>query len=197
MTAARAVSVAVALAACARASAQGFWDPRPRHGGQATFGLGLIGASVAGGGASVSGAGGAGVQLVGELRIVERLAWDLRLGGFDTTMKAPAEIDYPDDSGSYALASTGLHYDVVRSYPWAAWLGAEATLHYASMEHYGYAVGGYGLGPALGADLDVAGPISLRASAHLSWPKLSSGYGDELGRARAFWAGVDLLYVMR
>src|SRR5512135_971442 len=128
--------VALALASTPRARADGFWDPRARHGGQATFGIGLIGASVSGGGPSVDGASGAGVQLVGEVRVTERLAWDLRLGGFWTPLGAPAEIAYPADDGDYSLASMGLHYDVATGGPWTLWAGAEATFHYASMSDY-------------------------------------------------------------
>ncbi len=191
----RFVLVALALTSAPAALADGFWDPRPRHGGQPTVGVGLIGGSVSGGGPSVDGANGSGVQLVGELRVTERLAWDLRLGGFWTRLGAPAEINYPADDGDHALASTGLHYDVASAGAWALWAGAEATLHYASMRHYAYSVAGIGWGPVLGADLVIAGPFALRASAHLSWATLQSSYDEKVGTARVFWGGIDLLYV--
>src|SRR5512138_2417827 len=136
------VAAAVALASAPIARAGGFWDPRPRHGGQGTFGIGVLGASVSGGGPSVAGASGSGVQLVGELRLVERLAWDLRLGGFWTPLGAPAEISYPADDGDWALASTGLHYDLAHHEAGVLWAGAEVTLHYAQMSHYVYGVAG-------------------------------------------------------
>ena len=192
----RFVLLVLTLASPPTARAAGFWDPRPRHGGQPALGIGLIGASVSGGGPSVAGASGSGVQLVGELRLTERLAWDLRLGGFWAPMGAPAEINYPADDGDYALASTGLHYDFASVDAWAFWMGAEATLHYASMSNYFYSVGGIGGGPVLGADLVVAGPLTLRARAHLSWVSLSSNYGDKVGTARVFSGGIDLLYVL-
>lgn len=193
----RFVPVALALVSIPSARAQSFWDPRPRHGGQATLGIGLIGASVSGGGASVDGASGRGMQLVIEVRLAERLAWDVRGGGFWTSLGAPAEIDYPADDGDYALLSTGLHYDLARGEAWSVWAGGEATLHYASMDEYFYSVSGIGVGPAFGADLVVAGPFTLRASAHLSWVSLENDYGDEVGTARVFSGGVDLLYVLR
>ncbi len=193
----RVLLVPVALAFASSARADGFWDPRERHGGQATFGIGVIGASVSGGGPSVEGASGGGVQLVGEVRVTERLAWDLRLGGFWTRIGAPAEINYPADDGDYALASMGLHYDVARRAPWTLWAGAEATLHYASMRHYVYSVAGVGGGPALGADLAIAGPIALRASAHLSWASLESSSEVKVGTATVLSGGVDLLWVLR
>jgi hypothetical protein len=193
----RFVPVALALTSIPSARAESFWDPRPRHGGQATLGIGLIGASVSGGGSSVDGASGRGVQVVGELRLTERLAWDLRAGGFWTSLGAPAEINYPADDGDYALASTGLHYDFARGDAWGVWAGAEATLHYASMTNYFYSVAGIGVGPVFGADLVVAGPLVIRASAHLSWVSLENDYDEKVGAARVFWGGVDLLYVLR
>jgi hypothetical protein len=186
-----------ALAAAGPALAQGYWDPRPHHGGQATLGVGLLLASVSGGPRAVDGASGAGLQILLDYRLTERLACDLRLGGFWPSLAAPEEISYPADDGDYSLLFTGLHYDVVSRAGGAFWVGLEVAVHYAQMEHYAYALGGLGVGPALGADLALRGPFALRFGAHLSWVSLESGQGEGFGTSVVFAGTADLLYVFQ
>ncbi len=197
MRLARLTALLALLAGAGPARGQGFWDPRPHHGGQVTLGAGLLLASVSGGPAAVAGAHGAGLQLLLDYRLAELLAFDLRLGGFSPSLGAPEEINYPPDDGDYSLLSIGLHYDVVTGSRGAIWVGAEVALHYAQMVHYAYAVSGIGLGPALGVDLLVSGPFALRLGAHLNWVSLESGYGGGFGRSLLSTGTVDLLYVFR
>lgn len=194
---ARLAVLLLGLAGAGPAWAQGFWDPRPHHAGQATLGGGLLLASVSGGPQAVAGATGSGLQVLLEYRFTERLAFDLRAGGFWTSLAAPAEISYPADDGDYSLLFTGLHYDVVSHPGGALWVGLEAAIHYAQMEHYGYTLGGIGAGPSLGADLVLRGPFVVRLGAHLSWVGLESGLGDRLGTSAVFAGTADLLYVFR
>jgi hypothetical protein len=162
-----------------------------------SLGAGFLGATVSGGPKAIEGAGGPGLSVLLDWRLAERLAFDLRAGGFYPPMAAPEEIAYPADDGDYALLFLGFHHDVLASGRAAAWLGLEVALHYAQMESYAYSLGGWGVGPSFGGDLALGGPFVLRVGGHLSWVSLESSSEVRSGTSLLLAGTADLLFVFR
>jgi len=143
-------------------------------------------------------ASGWGLQITMETHLADQVVWDLRLGGFYTSLEEPEEICYPADDGDWSILSTALHIDVRRAGNATFWVGPEGSLHYAQMKHYDYVGSGLGIGPVFGVDFASRNErVVTRFGGHTSWVWLESDSADPSRPSFVAAVSMDVLFRFR
>jgi hypothetical protein len=127
---------------------------------------------------SIDGSEGSGYQVVGGVRVADRLFFDMRIGGIFVDVGPAPEIIYPADRADYTMLAMGLLYEFRK--PGAKgpsfWVALHGSYHNVNWKSFVYVVEGLGVSPSAGVQIRTRWPLMLRLGVMPSFYSSSSNY---------------------